>query len=222
MPFTYPVFLEIAGQPCVVIGGGPETVQKTVPLVEQGALVKVITPEPIAELDRLAAEHPDRLSVHYRPYQEGDLAGAFLCISATGDHKLNGRVFAEALRERVLINSVDDNDHCQFASPSQVRRGDLVIAIGTGGKAPALSKRLRRELAGRYGEEYAALTALIGEVREVTRKRWSSFEAWARRWEDALDDQVVELVRQGRREEARRLLLDRLSEPGAESGEGER
>jgi siroheme synthase-like protein len=216
VPFSYPVFLEVDGQPCVVVGGGPETLQKTRPLVEQGARVLVIAPAPVAGLAELAAAHPARLTVEQRPYRDGDLAGCLLCIAATGDQALNARVFAEARRERVLINAVDDNQHCQFATPSQVRRGDLVIAIGTGGRAPALAKWLRQELAERYGEEYGETAALIGEVRAEARGRWSSFSGWARRWEAILDDQVVELVRAGRHAQARALLLDRLNRPGDE------
>ena len=221
MPFSYPVFLEVAGQACVVVGGGPETLAKVRPLVEQGARVRVVVPASVAGLDELAAAHPGRLSVERRAYRDGDLAGAFLCIAATGDPALNARVAAEARRERVLLNAVDDQQHCQFATPSQVRRGDLVIAVGTGGRAPALAKRLRRELAERYGAEYGETAALIGEVRAEARGCWSSFAGWARRWEAVLDDQVaevVELVRGGRRAEARALLLDRLTRPGAEPG----
>ncbi len=218
MPFTYPVFLEIADQPCVVIGGGPETLRKVVPLVEQGALVKLITPDPPPGLDELAARHPGRITVLHRDYAEGDLAGAFLCISASGDHELNGRIFAEGRRCGVLVNSVDDIDHCRFATPALLRRGDLVIAVGTGGRAPAMARRIRRELAERYGPEYGEATALVGDVRAETRTLWSSFDGWAERWRTALDDEVIRLVVQGRRDAARALLRERLSRPGHEPG----
>ena len=136
-------------------------------------------------------------------------------------HALNARVFAEARRERVLINVVDDHQHCQFATPSQVRRGDLVITIGIGGRTPALAKWLRRQLAERYGEEYGETAALIGHVRAETRGRWASFAGWARRWEAILDGQVAELVGlvpAGRRAQARALLLELLNRPGGEQG----
>jgi siroheme synthase-like protein len=213
MPFTYPVLLEVAGRRCVVVGGGPETVPKTVPLVEQGALVTVVTPAREAGLAELAAAHRDRVTVHHRPWREGDLAGALLCIAATGDHELNAKIQAEGAREGALVNAVDDPRHCDFAQPAVVRRGDLVVAVGTGGKAPALARRLRRELADRYGDEYGETAALIGEVRAETRPRWPSFAAWAERWQAALDDRVVELVRRGERDAARALLLARLAGP---------
>ena len=79
--------------------------------------------------------------------------------------------------------------------------------------APALARRLRRELADRYGDEYGETAALIGEVRAETRPRWPSFAAWAERWQAALDDRVVELVRRGERDAARALLLARLAGP---------
>jgi len=213
VPFTYPVLLEIEGRRCVVVGGGPETVQKTTPLVEQGALVTVVTPAAEPGLEELAAAHPDRVAVRHRAWREGDLAGAFLCIAATGDPELNAKIHAEGAREGVLVNAVDDPAHCDFAHPALVRRGDLVVAVGTGGKAPALAKRIRRELADRYGGEYGEAAALIGEVRAETRASWPSFAAWAERWQAALDDQVIGLVREGRADDARALLLARLAGP---------
>ena len=215
MPFTYPVLLEIEGRRCVVVGGGPETLPKTAALVGQGALVTVVTPGREAGLDELAAAHPGRVVVHHRPWREGDLAGAFLCVAATGDHELNAKIHAEGAREGTLVNAVDDPAHCDFAHPAVLRRGDLVMAVGTGGKAPALASRIRRELAGRYGAEYGEAAALVGEVRAATRAQWPSFAAWAERWRTALDDdEVVDLVRQGRAGEARALLLARLAGPG--------
>jgi len=214
MPFTYPVLLEIEGRRCVVVGGGPETLAKTTALVEQGALVNVVTPGREAGLDELAAAHPGQVAVRHRPWREGDLAGAFLCVAATGDHELNAKIRAEGAREGALVNAVDDPAHCDFAHPAVLRRGDLVVAVGTGGKAPALASLIRRELAGRYGAEYGEAAALIGEVRAAARPHWPSFAAWAERWRVALDDEVIELVRLGRPDEARALLLARLAGPG--------
>jgi len=213
MAFGYPVLLEIEGRRCVVVGGGPETVPKTAALVEQGALVTVVTPGREAGLDELAAASPGQVAVHHRPWREGDLAGAFLCVAATGDHELNAKIHAEGAREGVLVNAVDDPAHCDFAHPAVLRRGDLVVAVGTGGKAPALASRIRRELADRYGAEYGEAVALIGEVRAAARPAWPDFAAWAERWGTALDDEVVELVRLGRHDEARALLLGRLTGP---------
>lgn len=218
MPFSYPVFLELRDQPCVVVGGGPETVEKTEVLLAQGARVRLYEAGRPEGLDALLTTYSGQLTLIPREYEEGDLEGAWMCIAASGDYALNSRVYAEGLTRRVLMNAVDDNDHCQFATCSTVRRGDLVIAIGTGGKAPAMAKRLRRELSARYGPEYGVVTALIGEVRAQTRGLWSNFTGWARRWEHALDDQVIALVREGRRAEARALLVARLSAPGPEAG----
>jgi siroheme synthase-like protein len=214
MPFSYPVLLEVQGRRCVVVGGGPETLAKAAALAEQGALVTVVAPAREAGLDELAAAHPGRVDVLHRPWREGDLAGALLCVAATGDHELNAKIHADGAREGVLVNAVDDPVNCDFAHPAVVRRGDRVVAVGTGGRAPALAGRIRRELADRYGAEYGEVVALIGEVRAATRPSWPSFAAWAERWRTALDDEVIDLVRQGRAGQARALLLARLAGPG--------
>jgi siroheme synthase-like protein len=185
MAFGYPVALELAGRRCVVVGTGPVAEEKVKGLLEAGASVAVIAPA---------------------AYRRGDLAGAFLVIAA-GDPAVNRAVFGEAEAERVLCNAVDDVDHCHFAAPSLVRRGDLVVAISTGGRSPALAKRLRADLAERLGPELGVLAELLGELRaELITTRQVDFATWARRWEKALDADLAGLVRAGRLEELRNLV----------------
>ena len=152
------------------------------------------------------------LSLVPRDYVEGDLAGAFLAIAATDRSAVNAAVYEEGERAHVLVNSVDDVDHCHFAVPSVVRRGDLTLTIATGGKAPALAKKLRRELSRQFGPEYGEVVELVGEVRRQAQPQRGQvdFETWAARWERGLDDEVVALVKDGRIEAARARLLSAL------------
>lgn len=206
MPFRYPVSLELAGRRCVVIGSGPMAEDKVDGLLEAGATVTVIGQGAVDGLRRLAAE--GRLALLERTYADGDLEGAFLAIAATDDVSLNSVVFAEAERSGVLLNAVDDVAHCHFAIPAVVRRDDFVLAVSTGGRAPALAKRLRMRLADQFGREYATLVELLGEVREeAIDARERGFSDWAQRWQRALDHDLVGLIRRGRRQEARRVVL---------------
>ncbi|MDQ3304626.1 MAG: bifunctional precorrin-2 dehydrogenase/sirohydrochlorin ferrochelatase [Actinomycetota bacterium] len=209
--FRYPVSLEVEGRRCVVVGGGTVAEHKARALIEAGAAVAVVAGEVTIGLEELATA--GALEAVHRAYADGDLEGAFLAIAATDDPGVNAAVYEEGDRAGVLVNSVDDVEHCHFAVPSIVRQGDLTVAISTGGKAPALSKRLRKELSNRFGPEYAVLVDLVGEVRIAARpvRERVDFDTWAARWETALSDQVVALVSEGRIDEARARLLAALA-----------
>jgi uroporphyrin-III C-methyltransferase / precorrin-2 dehydrogenase / sirohydrochlorin ferrochelatase len=211
MPFRYPIALELEGCRCTVIGGGDIAEQKARGLVEAGAQVTVVSEVFTEGLEQLARHQ--ELELVRRPYSHGDLEGEFLAIAATGDPAVNAEIFKEAQERRVLLNAVDDVEHCHFAAPAVVRRGDFAVAISTGGKAPALAKRVRRELAERFDEGYAALVDILGEVREETiRTRAVPFETWAHRWQLALDHDLIGLIRKARIDEARDVVRRCLKE----------
>jgi len=120
-------------------------------------------------------------------------------------------VFDEARARGVLVNVMDDPQHCDFAAPAIVRRGELSIAVSTGGRSPALARRLRIDLEERFGPEWAEILDLLGEVRAGTMARFPDLTERSRRWDTALDVSELEsLVAAGRREEARERLLSRL------------
>lgn len=211
--FRYPVSLELEGRRCVVVGGGVVAEHKVRSLLDAGAAVVVVAEECTSGLGALAAE--GALSIVGRNYVEGDLEGAFVAIAATDEPAVNAAVFEEGERARVLVNSVDDVDHCHFAVPSVVRRGALTLTVATGGKAPALAKKLRRELSRRYGPEYGDVVEMIGQVRidAQAERRRIGFDTWAVRWAEALDDEVVELIRAGHTADARARIMAVLVSP---------
>ncbi|HLJ09263.1 MAG TPA: NAD(P)-dependent oxidoreductase, partial [Acidimicrobiia bacterium] len=133
-------------------------------------------------------------------HEDGDLAGAFLAVAATGDAAETARVFAEAERERVLLNAVDDPARCHFAVPAVLRRGDLVVAVSTGGRAPGYAGRLRDELARAVGAEHGTLLDLVASLREELPAEWAA------NWRRALDHDLLGLVRAGRAGDAHALL----------------
>jgi siroheme synthase-like protein len=217
MPFRYPVALELSGRRCVVVGGGPEAERKCRALLEAEADVVVIAPVVTDGLGDLVRR--GELRHVARPYGRGDLAGAFLVIAADGDRTARAEVFAEAEAERVLCNAVDDTEHCHFAVPSIVRRGELLIAISTGGRAPALAKRLRRRLTAELGWEWEALVDVLGEVRaETLPRRTVDFATWAARWQHVLnrEEELLDLLAEGRIEEVRdRVRAELVGQPEA-------
>ena len=190
MPFAYPVFLELWGRRAVVIGALAVAEGKDTALREAGAIVDV---------------YPNA------GWKPEDLDGAFVCV-ASSEEPAERDAIARAARERsVLVNVMDDVPNCDFAAPAVVRRGDLVLAIGTGGRSPAVARKVREELEQRFGPEWAHALAVIAEVRTETLPALGDLATRARRWRRALDlDEAVELVRSGRPEELRRRLTQRL------------
>jgi len=210
--FAYPVSLDLAGRRAVVIGDAAVAEGKADALLAAGATLTVVAEGPAGALERLEAAGA---TVARRDFTPSDLEGATVCVAASGDPARRAAIFAAGHVRGVLMNLVDDKDHCDFAVPAVVRRGELAIAVSTAGRAPALASRLRRLLEDRFGPEWEELAGLLGEVRELTLPLLPDFGERARRWREALDgtrlDELAELVRSGLADEARELLLDRLT-----------
>ncbi len=206
-PAYYPIYLNIRGKKCVVVGGGQVALRKVRALLEHGANVEVISPDLYSELGRLVAS--GEIRVLNREYQTGDLKGAFIGIAATNNNELNRQVVEEAHRNAVLVNVVDDAEKSDFIVPSYLRRGDVAIAVSTNGRSPALARKIRTRLEKDFGDEYAALALLVDEVRaEVTRL---GIKVEGDGWQEALDlDLLIGLLRKGERERARAVLLTNL------------
>jgi siroheme synthase-like protein len=212
MAFGYPVLLELAGRRAVVIGELAVEAGKVEGLLVAGAEVTVIAKGPEAALDRL--EHDPRVSVHRRGYGgPADLAGAVLCVAHAAEPAVRDVIAADARAAGVLVNVMDDVPNCDFAAPAIVRRGDLVVAVGTGGRAPALASRVRAELGERFGPGWVELVELVGRVRTATLPHLPDFEDRSRRWKAALDlDELEELLAAGQGDLAAARLRARLLE----------
>jgi siroheme synthase-like protein len=202
----YPVFLEMKGRPCVVVGGGTVAERKVEGLLAAGARVTVISPELTAALATLKEE--GRLQHIARTYREGDLKGYEVAAAATDDGAVNAEVAAEGRRRRVWVNAVDDAPNCDFILPSVIRRGDIVIAVSTGGASPALARRLRQELEAFLDEDYAPLAELLQEVRQELRSQGIVVDSEV--WQRAIDGRLRALLAQRRSARAKAYLLASL------------
>lgn len=203
----YPMFLNISRKKCVVVGGGQVARRKVRVLLEHGASVEVISPDPCPELNKLV--ETGEVKVLRRRYQAGDLQGAFLAIAATDDSEINQQVIKEAQGKAVLVNAVDDAENSDFIVPSYLRRGDMTIAVSTAGRSPALARKIRARLEKELGDEYASLVNLIGEVRAEARRQ--GIKVSGDDWQEALDlDLMIGLLKKGDVEKARASLLENL------------
>jgi precorrin-2 dehydrogenase/sirohydrochlorin ferrochelatase len=172
----YPVFWDITGKKCVVIGGGEVAARKVERLLDCGAKVCVVSPDLIPELAALKKQR--RINHIHDEYEASYLSGAALVIGATDDEKTNAAISRNARVKGIPVNIVDDPQKCDFILPSLVERGDLTIACGTGGNSPALAKQLREELEAAYGEEYATLTHILGQLRGKMDKNAGKGKIW--------------------------------------------
>ena len=159
----FPMFLKLDDRECLVVGAGTIGEPKIRSLLVAGAKVRVIAPQArpaVAEWARLGV-----LRWEARNFAAKDLDGAFLAVAATSLPEVNDAVFREAQRRGILCNAVDDPERCDFYYGALVRRGDLQVAISTGGQSPALAQRLRKDLEARISPEYAGWLDRLGKIR---------------------------------------------------------
>lgn len=184
MPRHYPVFLDLHGKHCLVVGGGAVAWRKAKALLMCGARVTVVSPQVARPLAALARRR--RVRWIRRRFRAQDLAPASLVIAATDDQQANQAVFRAAQRLRRLVNVVDQPALCTFLVPSVMRRGELTIAISTAGGSPALSKWLRRDLARRYDARFARVLSRMRRWRAPVHAAVAGPAARRRRFEQLL------------------------------------
>ena len=202
----YPVFIELKGRACLVIGGGREAQRKVEGLLAGEGTVTVISPTLTDDLRRMLGE--GRITWIEREYREGDVEGYEVVMVATDDGKVNAQVSAEGKRRRVWVNAADDPPNCDFILPAVIRKGLITVAASTSGASPALARRLREELEAYLTDEMPALAELLKEVRIELRAR--KIHPDAEVWQDAIDEDLRVLLAQRKYRQAKTRLLEAL------------
>lgn len=173
MPNYYPIMLDIRGRPALVIGGNSIAAGKAAALAASGAIVTVMNFEFCDELLALAQRH--EVTLRYKAYEAGDLAGAFVVVAATNDPQLIEAIWTETQERGQLVNIVDVPSRCSFIVPSILRRGQLTIAVSTEGASPSLAKRIRQYLETLFPPVYGRYLRLAAVVRGHLRKHGLSY-----------------------------------------------
>ncbi len=207
LPRYYPILFNIQDKKCVVVGGGVVGLRKVEMLLDCGARVTVISPNPRPEIVKLFRER----AIHLlrRNYRTGDLDGTAIAIAATDLKRVNRKVAKEARKAKVPVNVADDPEPSDFIMPAYFRRGDLTVAVSTGGESPAFARRIRTKLEKSLGREYTCLLSWVGEVRSAIKRKGVSVSPEA--WQKALDlDLLARLAKKGQRKKAKDLLLSQL------------
>lgn len=202
----YPAFLNLHHRRCIVVGGGSVAQAKAQSLMECGANVTMVSPTLTDTLASAATQ--GTIQWVRRPYQAGDLAQAFLAIAATDNRDVNQHVARDARGAGILVNVVDDPANCDFIAPAVIQRGDLTIAISTGGKSPAMARKVREHLEESLPAVYGDLLETVSEVRQTVRKEGT--RAAADVWQAAISPAIVDMVKAGNIQEAKDRLLRTL------------
>ena len=140
-----------------------------------------------------------RLRYIKKRYEDKDIKDAFLVVAATNNRDANKAVFAAAKKYKCLLNIVDKPDDSNFIVPSLISRGDLTIAVSTGGKSPALAKQIRKELQEIYGKEYQIFIKAMGRVREKVLKSMPSEKARKQIFTKLAKSNIINLLKKGNR-----------------------
>jgi uroporphyrin-III C-methyltransferase/precorrin-2 dehydrogenase/sirohydrochlorin ferrochelatase len=213
-----PIFLDVRGQPCLVVGGGDVAARKSTLLLRAGARVTVVAPTLVPAFDAdLAAQ---QVSHRTARFAAPDVEGFAVVIAATDDAELNRAVSVAAKDRRIPVNVVDQPALCSFIMPSIIERAPLVVAVSSGGASPVLARLLRARLETLIPAGYGRLAALAAAYRAKGKARFEPSER-RRFWERVLQGPIAELVFSGRDDEARAALERALDDPRLGFGGGE-
>jgi precorrin-2 dehydrogenase/sirohydrochlorin ferrochelatase len=207
----YPIFLDIKGRNCLVVGGGDVGTRKVEMLLKCGALVTVVSMDATETLKRLFEKH--RITLVTRAYRSSDLNSRFLVIGATNDERLNQQLSMDAEKRNLLCNIADRPAACNFILPSIVQQGDLVLAISTSGKSPAFAKTLRKDLQKQFGKAYAIFLDLMGAIRCRLLLQKHAPEQHKPLFQEIIRSDIISWIEHRQFKEIDRLLFDVLG-PG--------
>lgn len=215
MSAFYPVNLRLDGRECLVVGGGAVAERKVKALLAAGAHVTVMSPAlslPLASL--VSAGSIGHISATYQP---GAIQVFFIVICATDDAAVNRRAAEEASSKGALVNVVDAPELGDFIVPAHLARGDLLITVSTGGKSPALARRLREELEVRYGPEYGLHLEMLSRLRAELKEWIANAEERGDFWREVLSGEVLALLAAGNMQEAEEKIRNAASSIRAKS-----
>ena len=224
----YPIFVEMRGRRALLVGGGRVALEKIGKLVDAEAGVTIVAPELIPPVAAFVDD--GRVTLPQRSYEPGDVQGFDMVMVATDDGAVNAQVAAEARAAGIWVNAADDVANCDFILPGLAKRGRIAIATSTGGSSPALARWLRERMEDFLSDEVVALGDLLAEVRVQARTRDRECAGQCERtrtpppllcsdcpnrilpdaWQDAIDEELMLLLRQGQHEAAKERIVARL------------
>ncbi|MHB8110162.1 MAG: precorrin-2 dehydrogenase/sirohydrochlorin ferrochelatase family protein [Syntrophorhabdaceae bacterium] len=206
--YYYPLFLDITGKYCVIIGGGAVAARKARMLLKFHASVIVISPKISGKLTLLG--EAGKIEIKPRKYQSGDLSNAVIVFACTDDRDVNNKVRRDAAKRGIPVNVVDRPEECDFIVPSIVKKGDVTIAISTSGVLPMASKKIRQTIERTLTGDYIAYVRIIGKLRQYLIRTIPEKTVRARVMRSIASMEMTDIVKTGLKG-MKQLVKERLS-----------
>ncbi len=213
----YPIFLDIEDRNVVIIGGGNVCARKAETMMKYGGRVTIVSPEFTDEIEQWA--RGGALQIKRKRYEDADLDGANIVIASTDDQSVNEQIAADCRRRRIPVNVVDVTPLCEFIVPAIVDKGSIHIAISTEGRSPALARTLKEDLQRMVGAEYTEINDVLGTLRESAKSVLPTDVDRKRFFDGIIARGVLDMLRDGRRAEAYRVIAEACREAGVEMSE---
>jgi precorrin-2 dehydrogenase/sirohydrochlorin ferrochelatase len=212
----YPLFMNLEGRECLVVGAGAVAARKARSLLECGARVTMIGEKPASAIENLQSRG---LKVIRRRFRKSDVKDYALIFGATSDSEVNGELSRLSRQRGVPVNIADDPGRSTFILPALYRRGDLSIAVSTAGRSPALARHIKEEIGRDRGSDYAELAALLGAERDRMIQSIPGHRRRAALWRSIIDAGVLDVLRQKGKGEAKAFIRRRIDEEAGRGGE---
>lgn len=207
----YPIFLDLRGRDCLVIGGGEVATDKIRTLLDAGAAVTVIAPDTTEQIRYWHQQGMLRWVCRHACPE--DMQGYFLVIAATDDSPLHQQLYQRAIAQNQLFNAVDEPEHCNFITPAVAQSGPVQVAISTSGCSPLLAQQLRDQIREHIlAEPIGSLAQFLGERRAPVKKQIVGYRRRQRFWQKVVNSPVPELLSRHEVEQAHEAFLRLLRE----------
>ena len=213
-----PIFMNIKGQPCLVVGGGDVAARKVMLLLRAGGEVTVVSPDLCDELTR--SQQAGDIQFVSRDFEASDIDGTHIVIAATDNEQVNQHVSSLCKARGIPVNVVDNPKLCGFIMPSMIDRSPVQIAISTGGTSPVLARLLKSRLETLIPSAYGRLAMLLDEFRDRVKARFSGNNIRLF-WEQILQGPIADMVIAGKDNEARHILEAAVEKGQAPDNRGE-
>ncbi|MDT8446993.1 MAG: siroheme synthase CysG [bacterium] len=197
-----PLFLEIKGQPVLVVGGAEGARNKLELVLKAGGKITLLAPEVHASIEPLLSE----LTWKKEAFNETHLAGVKLVFVCTNEPDLAAKVSRLAQERGLPINVVDVPELCSFIMPSIIDRSPLVMAVSSSGNCPRLSRLVRAKLETLFPQSYSRLAQMMGEFRDKSRTLFKDAEERRQFWDKIFNSPIVEMFLSGKEKMAQEAL----------------
>lgn len=204
----YPIMVDLTDKEVLVVGGGSVAGRKIVTLLEYGAVVSLVSRELSPEIKGYVES--GRIRYLGEEFSMVFLKEKFLVIAATDDAELNHRISQVAEEKGMLINAIDQPADCNFIVPSIIKKGDLVVAVSTSGKSPALAKKIRKQLTEYFGDEYEPFLRMMGRIRNEVISSGPDPEENSRLFTRIVDSKLFDAIKTGALDDAALILTEIL------------